>query len=168
MRKSVQEYVQNCGSCQRRKDDRDFTAPLGEVEEPTAPFCVTSLDVTGPYPRTPRGKKYLLTFIDHFSKFVEAFPIPDQTAETCARVYATQIVTRHGTSSKLNTDQGPAFMSSFFNETCKILGIHTARTSPYHPASNGQAERWHRSLHNALSYYVNASNTNWDVVVPFF
>ena len=70
MRKSVQEYVQNSDSCQRRKNDREFTTPLGEVEEPTASFCVTSLDVTGPYLRTPRRNRYLLTFIDHFSKFV--------------------------------------------------------------------------------------------------
>ena len=38
MRKSVQEYVQKCDSCQRRKDDREFTAPLGVVEEPRALF----------------------------------------------------------------------------------------------------------------------------------
>ena len=50
MRKSVQEYVQKRDSCQRRNDDREFIAPLRQVEEPTAPFCVTSLDVTGPYP----------------------------------------------------------------------------------------------------------------------
>ena len=116
------------------------------------PLSVTSLDVTRPYPRTPRGNKYLLTFVDHLSKFVEAFPIPDQTAETRARVYATQIVTRDGTGSKLITDQGPAFMSSFFNEMCKILRIRRARTSPYHPASNGQAERWHRYF--TMRYHI--------------
>jgi hypothetical protein len=47
MRKSV-EYVRKCDSCQRRKEDREFVAPLGEVEEPTAPFQVTSMDITGP------------------------------------------------------------------------------------------------------------------------
>ena len=89
---------------------REFVAPLGEVEEPTAPFQVTSMDITGPYSKTPRENRFLLTFIDHFTKFVEAYPIPDQTAETCARVYATQIITRHGTGSTLITDQGRSFM----------------------------------------------------------
>ena len=98
-------------------------APLGEVEEPTAPILVTSLDITGPYVTTPSGNKYLLMFIDHFTKYVEAFPIPDQMAEICARIFATQIVTQHGTGSQLITDQGQSFMSSFFQETCKILGI---------------------------------------------
>jgi hypothetical protein len=80
---------------------------------PKFPFEITAMDVTRPYLTTPRGNKYLLTLIDHFFKYVEAFPIPDQTAETCARIYATQIVTRHGTGSTLITDQGPAFMSRF-------------------------------------------------------
>ena len=72
-------------------------------------FEITTMDVRGPYLTTSRGNKYLLTFIDRLSTYVEAFPIPDQTAETCARMYATQIVTRHGTGSTLTTDQGPAF-----------------------------------------------------------
>ena len=83
-------------------------------------------------------------------------------------MYATQIVTRHDSGSKLISDHGPAFMSAFFNETSKILGIRRARTSSYHPASNGTVERLHRSLHTALSHYVNAAHNNWDFLVPFF
>jgi len=75
------------------------------------------MDITGPYPVTARINKYLLMFVDHFSKHVEIFPIPDQSASTCARIYALQIVTPHGSGSKLITDQGAAFMSLFFNET---------------------------------------------------
>ena len=88
-------------------------ASLGEVQEPTSPFQVRAMDVTRPHITTPRGNKYLLTFIDHSPKYVEAFRIADQTAETCLRVYVTQIVSRHGTGTQLITDQGPAFMSSF-------------------------------------------------------
>jgi hypothetical protein len=53
MRKDIAEYVRMCDSCQRRKEDLEFTAPLGEVDEPSAPFQVTSLDMTGLYPLTP-------------------------------------------------------------------------------------------------------------------
>ena len=47
-------------------------APLGDVDQPSAPFEVTSMDITGPYVLTTRKNKYLLTFIDHFTKYVEA------------------------------------------------------------------------------------------------
>jgi transposase InsO family protein len=125
------------------------------------------MDIIGPYPVMPRGNKYLLTFIDHFTKYVEAYPLKDQTAESCARIYATQIVTRHGSGSKLITDQGRALMSSFFQETCTILGIRTSRTSSY-PQSNGQIERFYRSLHTGLSSYINANHNNWYKMVYFY
>ena len=168
MRKSIEDYVRRCDSCQRRKEDRQFTAPLGTPEVPERPFQITSMDITGPYPLTPRRNKYLLTFVDHFSKYAEAFPIPDQSAEVCARVYTREIVARHGTGSVLVTDQGSAFMSSFFGETCKVLGIKRIHTSSFHPQSNGTVERWHRTLHTGLSHLVNHSHTDWDLQVPFF
>jgi len=73
------------------------------------------MDITGPYPLTTRDNKYLLTFIDHFIKYVEAYPLTDQTAESCARISATQILTRHRSGSKLIADQGRAFISSSFS-----------------------------------------------------
>jgi hypothetical protein len=126
MRKTIEEYVRSCDSCQRRKESRELVAPLGDVIEPAAPFEVPSMDITGPYLTTQRGNKYLLTFIDHFCKYTEAFPTPDEKAETCARIYATEIVTRHSTGSVLITVQGRAFMSAFFQGTCKILSPQDA------------------------------------------
>ena len=109
IRKSIEEYIRNCDPCQRRKGNREFVTPLGNVQDPTVSFQVTPMDVTGSYLSTSRGNIYLLTLIDHCTKFAEAFPI----AETCARVYATQFVSRHGTESQRITDQGRAFVEFF-------------------------------------------------------
>jgi transposase InsO family protein len=168
MRETIEQYIRTCDPCHRRKEYREMIAPLGDVEEPKNLFKVTSMDITRPYPTTQRRNKYPLTFIDHLTKYVEAFPIPDHTAETCAKVYASQIVTRHGSGSTLITDQGREFMSSFFQKTCKILGVRRLRTSSYHAAFNGMVERLHCSLHSGLSHYVNASHKNWDEVVPYY
>jgi transposase InsO family protein len=161
-------WWQRWDACQRRKEEREFVAPLGDVDQPSAPFEVTAMDITGPYVLTLRKNKYVLTFIDHFTKYVEAVPISDQSAETCTRVYASQLVTRHGTGSKLITDQGRTFMSTFCQETCKILGIHKVNITSHRPSSNGMTERLHRTLHTGRSYFVNSANNNWDVLVHFF
>ena len=89
-------------------------------------------------------------------------------ADTCAWAYATHVIARHGTGSVLVTDQGRSFTSVFFKETCKILGIKQVNTSAYHPQANGTIERYHKTMNQGLSHYVNASGTNWDIVVPFY
>jgi len=104
-RETIQQYIRRCDPCQRRKENREMNAPLGDVEEPKIPFEVTSMDITGPYATTPRGNRYLLTFIDHLAKYVEAFPIPTHTAKTRARVYSTQIF--HASWFRFDPDHGP-------------------------------------------------------------
>jgi transposase InsO family protein len=83
-------------------------------------------------------------------------------------VYATQIIARYGCGSTLITDQGRTFTSQFIQKTCKILEIKKVQTSAYHAMSNGMVERNHKSLHDGMSHYVNATGTNWDTVVQFF
>jgi transposase InsO family protein len=59
-------------------------------------------------------------------------------------------------------------VSSFFKETCKVLRAKKVQTTPYHPISNALIERFHRSLHDGLSHFIDSNGTNWDLVVPFF
>ena len=73
-----------------------------------------------------------------------------------------------GFQNTSKTDQGRSFVSAFFKETCRILGIRKVNTTSFHPASNGMVERFHRSLHSGPSHYIDSANTNWDVVVPFY
>jgi putative transposase len=48
--------------------------------------------------------------------------------------------------SALYNPNGPQFVARGFKEFIRIAGMTHARTSPYHPQSNGKLERWHRSL----------------------
>jgi len=81
---------------------------------------------------------------------------------------ATQFIAKHGAGAKLISDQGRNITSAFFRETCKILGIKQLFTIAYHPQENGKLERFHRTMGETLSHYVNARGDNWDTLVSFF
>ena len=55
----------------------------------------------------------------------------------------------------------------FFKETCKLLRIKQVNTA-YHPEANGTIERYHQNMNQGLSHNVNAPDTNWDTLVPFY
>ena len=136
--------------------------------EPTRPWEVVGMDVCGPFSLTANKNLYLITFLDHLTKDVEAVPIKSMTAAECAWAYTTHVIARHGASSKLLSDQGRNFTAAFFKETCKILGVKQLVTTAYHPLGNANLERSHKSLCEGLSHYVNSRGNNWDTLVPFF
>jgi hypothetical protein len=71
----VKEYIKRCDACAKRKTGNRVTAPLGDQLEAKEFLDIASLDVVGPLPVTERGNKYILTFVDHFTRFCEAVPM---------------------------------------------------------------------------------------------
>ena len=95
-----------------------------------------------------------------------AVPMADQKAETIARAFIDNVVSRHGVPVKLLTDQGRNFESELMKEVFKLLGVHKLRTSPYHPQTDGQVERFNRTLKAIISSYVNGHHNDWDLRLP--
>ena len=54
------------------------------------------MDIVGPLPRKQRGNRYILTVVDHFTKHVDAYALPDQQAVTIARVFLNEFISRFG------------------------------------------------------------------------
>jgi len=75
LRNDVSEYIKRCDACAKRKTGHRVVAPLGDALVAHEFLDVVSLDIVGPLPVTERGNKYLLTFIDHFTRFCEAIRI---------------------------------------------------------------------------------------------
>ena len=95
------------------------------------------------------GKQYLL-LIDAFSKWPEIHELGThatamQTVEAMRRSFSF-----HGIPHRLVTDNGPQFIAHEFQEFVRTNGIKHQRTPPYHPASNGQAERLVQELKKSL------------------
>jgi cleavage and polyadenylation specificity factor subunit 1 len=148
--------------CARLKMGRTTTAPMGNLPEAREPGEVASIDIRGPYAISNNGNRYLLTYIDHFSKWAEGVPLPDQEATTVANALVMQIYARHGVCDKLLSDRGLSFTSELIREICRLLGVNKIFTSPYRPQCNGQVERFHRTLHAGLAMYADLSGKNWE------
>ena len=124
------------------------------------------MDILGPLPTTARGNKYILVVGEYFTKWTEAYPMPDVEARTIARYFVNEFICRFGVPEPLHTDQGRNFESTLIREICKLLGIQKTRTTPYHPQSDGMIERFNRTLLNMLSIAVKEEEDDWDLILP--
>ena len=68
-----------------------------------------AMDIMGPLVTSRRGNKYVLVVGDYFTKWTEAYPLPDQKAETVATALVDNFITRFGLPKEIHTDQGRDF-----------------------------------------------------------
>ncbi|KAL1448514.1 hypothetical protein WDU94_002712, partial [Cyamophila willieti] len=165
MKKDIKTWVRQCNKCQISKVQRHEHSPLVQYLVPDTRFSHVHVDIVGPLPPS-RGSIYLLTMIDRYTRWLEAVPIPDQTAETVARTFFESWVARFGSPVYLITDQGRNFTSSLFHEVASLLGIHLKHTTAYHPQCNGLIERAHRTLKAALMCRIDHSTHSWTSELP--
>ena len=115
------------------------------------PMQIFSVDIMGPLPVTQDGCKYVLVAADHFTRWVEVYPIKNQEAQTVSRKLIDEMFCRFSPPEQLHSDQGRQFESNLIAEICKMLGIKKTRTTPYHPQGNGMVERFNRTLLDMLA-----------------
>jgi transposase InsO family protein len=84
--------------------------------------------------------------VDQFTKWLECFPIANQTAEVVSKVVVDNVFSRLGCPIELHTDQGENMDGNLVRQLCGLLQIAKTITTPYHPSSNGQVERYNRTI----------------------
>ena len=132
-----------------------------------APFERVGIDLTGPHPRSRNGFLYILTYVDHFSKWAEAVPLRNKETTTVADALVDKMFTRVGMPFEILSDQGKEFDSGLMHELCERLGINKVRTSAYKPSTNGATERFHRTLNSMMGRVVNENQRDWCSRLPF-
>ena len=162
IREDCNNWVSKCNECARVKHPpRKPRAPLGEVPA-GAPLDRLSTDILGPFPESTQGNKYVLAVTDYFTKQVEIFAIPDQSAVTCAKIILNDVIARFGCPYDIHSDQGHNYESALFAELCQLLEIHKTRTTPGYPSYNGQVEHFNRTLVGMIKSYLRGQQHNWD------
>ncbi|GFT27121.1 transposon Tf2-6 polyprotein [Trichonephila clavipes] len=155
----VAKWARHCLACQKSKIHRHTRSPLSSFQEPSQRFDHVHLDLIGP----SNGYTYCLTMIDRFSKWPEAQPLKDVTAETVAEAFFSSWVSRFGTPAILTTDRGRQFESPLFKALSKLLRVQKCHTTGYHPQANGMIEELHRPMKSAIKCYA---TEHWTEVLP--
>ena len=149
LKRDVKKWAQCCNQCQTSKIYRHNKTSIVSISNDTSKFASIHLDIVGPLPPN-KGFSYLLTVIDRFTRWPEAIPIVDTTAETVADSLIYNWIAKYGVPESISTDRGSCFESRLFNQLLKTLGCKHQRTCAYHPQSNGLIERFHKTLKSAL------------------
>ena len=131
-----------------------------------SPFTRWALDLTGPH-RVSNGYTYIFTALDVFAKFLVAVPIRDKSAESVSRALVDHVFVRFGICREVLTDQGPEFMAGLTQGLLDILGVHSIRTTPYQPSTNGAVERCHRTLNSMIGKCVEDHQRDWSYYLPY-
>ena len=162
MAKDCAQWLRTCVSCQKNKVHRHTRSALGEFLIPSERFAHVHIDLVGPL--TPsQGFAYVLTCIDRFTRWPEVIPIQDCRAETVAKAFCAQWISRYGVPLEITSDRGRQFESSLFSQLTSMLGTHHNFTSAYNPKANGMIERVHRQLKASIRCH---GTENWVEVLP--
>jgi hypothetical protein len=166
MKKSIVEYCRKCDKCAARKPSKQRNrAPLGQYLA-GEPMERVAVDILGPLPVTEHGNRYILVLADCFTKWTEAYAIPDQESLTITRVIVNEFISRFGVPLQLHSDQGRSFEAKLFKDLCDFLQIDKTRTTSQHPQSNGHVERFNRTLLCMLTFYCENDQKHWDDILP--
>ena len=144
----------SCAPCQKAKNHVHTKMPLERLPAPTKRFSHIHIDLVGPLNPPCEGKNTLLTIIDRWTGWPEAFPMTMHgdaaNAKACAKVLVREWLSRWGVPDIMTSDRGSQFVSDLWLEVCSLMGIARVPTTSYQPQHNGKIERMHRSLNKSL------------------
>jgi transposase InsO family protein len=78
-----------------------------------------------------------------------------------------EVFTRHGAVKKIRSDQGLEFTNKLVRLVSKLWESRFRHSSPYHPQTNGLAERKNQTIINKISKAMEDYKINWDRVLPY-
>jgi hypothetical protein len=160
---AVTEHVNSCKACARRKARNAVAAaPIQGYNAPRMPWERVHMDLTGPLTESKKGNKHILVVKDALTRYVEAIPIKNKSAEEVVHAFITAIIYRHGAVGWLISDNGREFVNKIFAQVAQLLRIKHSTITAYNPRANGLAENHMRTMKDALSIYCDETQKDWD------
>ena len=165
MKADVRRWIRSCSACTRRKTPRPTRAGRTEITQAVRPWQTVGIDLLGPFPKSKSGNVWILTVVDHFTRWPIAVPLKDAESSTIAAALFDKVVTEHGVPEKILSDQGKNLVSQGIITLCKRWGAAKVQTGGYNPQANGSCERFHRYLNAAMAILQETkSKIEWDEI----
>lgn len=156
----ITRWCQECERCQLAKDNRPVARGFMGHLLASRPNEVLAIDFTVLEP-SYSGQENVLVITDVCSKFSMAVPTHDQRAETVVQILVEEWFYKFGVPGRIHSDQGRNFESALIRQLCELYQVRKSRTTPYHPAGNGQCERFNCTLHNLLRTLPGSRKRDW-------
>ena len=157
----IKAYVDSCETCARCKGNygRQPKGLTGHCKRGERPFEIIYIDfVTMPQ---SKGKRYILTILDSFSRHLTAVPCARDRAIDAARGLYSFFLRHREIPNIISSDRGTHFTGEVYKNFCDMLHISQALHCPWRPQSSGNIERQHRTLKNALYMLCEDRNCEW-------
>ncbi|OWZ22337.1 hypothetical protein PHMEG_0002962 [Phytophthora megakarya] len=119
------------------------------VKDLSGPLSLVVVDAIGALPTTDRGNKYILVFVDYFTRWAEGFAI--------------QAIESITVPDRLLSDHGTNFTAELARSLYQTLGIRKLFGAAYHPLTQGLVERFNGTLLRMLRMFVHETQIDWDV-----
>ena len=165
----IKEYIRRCHECQTtNKKTKTTPAEMQPVEVPKGAWKKIAIDLIGPFndsngqPLSSKGFRYVLTVVDYFSNYLEAFPLRRKLAsEVTENLF--YLFCRQGVPLELISDNGGEFNSLLTSVIEQQYGYKHIFITPYHPQSNGKCERINQSIKSMLNKTIQENESTWEL-----
>jgi hypothetical protein len=160
-------YVANCKDCRaahsNQTKQQGLLHPLPVPAYPMQHLCMDFKE----FPKDKHGFDTILVFIDRLGKDAVTIPCHKNIDARGVATLFLQWIYRFGhTPESIVSDRGPQFVSSFWNEFCRIIGVKIKLSTAYHKQTDGQTEIMNKYIDQRLRPFVNYYQDNWSELLP--
>ncbi|CAF3331717.1 unnamed protein product [Rotaria socialis] len=148
MKDTIISYIKSCSKCSQFNVDQHKPPGFLQSIQP-------SNDVF-----------QILVVTDRLSSYVFAKASPTNTAQDTARILMEEIILVHGSPDIIITGQGTHFKNELLHAISNLVGCQRIFSTPYHPQTNGQTERWNSTFVIQITKYCNTDQNNRNIFLP--
>ncbi|KAL0224272.1 hypothetical protein P9112_003662 [Eukaryota sp. TZLM1-RC] len=168
MRKDLIKHIEHCPTCQK-------TAPVKQSKTPPTgslwanrPIARLNVDAIAPLNKDNNDNKYLLVFVDSFTRYTILVSLKEVNALEVADALIWNVCAIFGIPMSIHNDNGPEFANEIFKLLCQRMSIKMSTSIPYHSESNGFVERKHRDVIQCIRKLLIDYNDyhSWSTYVP--